>query len=48
MSGGLRRFFKLLIDSGADRNNKSTYSKKTICEHYSAETIWRICGDLFE
>lgn len=48
MTGDLRRIFKLLIDSGADQNNKSTYSKKTIREHYSTETIWRICGDLFE
>ena len=48
MTDDLRRIFKLLIDSGADRSNKSTYSKKTIHEHYYTETIWRICGDLFE
>ena len=48
MTDDLRRIFKLLIDSGAYRSNKSTYSKKTIHEHYSTETIWRICGDLLE
>lgn len=48
MTDDLRRIFKLLIDSGADLDNTSAYSKKNIREHYSAETIWRICGDLFE
>ena len=48
MTEDLRRIFKLLIDSGADRDNRSAYSKKTIREHYASETIWRICGDLFE
>ncbi len=48
MTEDLSRIFKLLIDSGADRNNRSAYSKKTIREHYCAETIWQICGDLFE
>ena len=48
MTEDLHRIFKLLIDIGADRGNKSTYSKKTIREHYAAETIWQICGDLFE
>lgn len=47
MTVDLRRIFTLLIDSGADRNNRSTYSMKTIREHYSTETIWQICGDLF-
>ena len=48
MREDLRRIFKLLIDAGADRNNVSAYSKKSIREHYECESVWRICGDLWE
>ncbi len=48
MTEDLRWIFKSLIDRGVDRDNRSAYSKKTIMEHYASETIWRICGDLFE
>ena|GEM_PF-480218 len=48
MREDLRRIFKLLIDAGADRNNVSAYSKKSIREHYESESIWQICGDLWD
>ena len=48
MREDLRRIFKLLIDAGADRNNVSAYSKKSIREHYENEPVWEICGDLWD
>lgn len=48
MREDLRRIFKLLIDAGADRNNVSAYSKKSIREHYENESVWQICGDLWD
>lgn len=47
MRHDMRRIFKLLIDAGADRNNVSAYSKKSIREHYENESVWEICGDLW-
>lgn len=47
MCEDLRRIFKLLINAGADRNNVSAYSKKSIREHYEGEPVWQICGDLW-
>lgn len=44
MCEDLRRIFKLLIDYGADINNVSLYSKKSIREHYESEPVWQICG----
>ena len=40
----LRRVFRLLIKHGADKNNTSTYSKKSIREHYENKSVWKICG----
>ena len=48
MCEDLRRIFRLLIDTGADRDNVSAYSKKSIREHYEQESVWQICGDLWE
>lgn len=42
------RIFKLLIDAGADKNNVSSYSKKSIREHYENEPVWQICGELWK
>ncbi len=47
MRDDLRRIFKLLIDAGADRNNVSAYSGKSIRAHYENEPVWKICGDLW-
>lgn len=47
MSEDLQRIFKLLIDAGADRNNVSSYSKKSIRDHYEKESVWQICGNLW-
>ncbi len=38
----------MLIDAGADKNNVSVYSKKSICEHYENESVWQICGEFWE
>ena len=34
MRHDIRRIFRLLIDAGADRENRSAYSGKTIRQHY--------------
>ena len=47
MREDLRRIFRLLIDAGADRNNVSAYSGKSIRDHYESEPVWQICGDLW-
>ncbi len=47
MREDIRRIFLLLIQAGADKNSRSSYSKKTIKEHYSTEPVWKLCGDLF-
>lgn len=47
MREDLLRVFRVLIDAGADRENRSAFSGKTIREHYEKEFAWRICGDLF-
>lgn len=44
----IRRIFQLLIDAGADRENRSTYSGKTIRQHYEGSPVWDLCGDLFD
>ena len=44
----LCRVFRLLIAHGADKNNTSTYSKKSIREHYENESVWKICGIFWE
>lgn len=49
MTQDLHRIFKLLIDAGADRNNVSAYSGKSIREHYENEPVGRsaaICGTM--
>ena len=48
MRADLRRILQLLIDTGADRENRSAFSGKTIRAHYENEPVWRICGDLFD
>ena len=47
MRDDFRRIFVLLIEAGADRENRSLYSGKTIREHHENESVWQICGDLF-
>ncbi len=47
MREDFRRIFILLIDSGADRENTSSYSKQSRRQHYEGEFIWQVCGDLF-
>ena len=41
------RIFRALIDAGADKENRSAFSGKTIREHYEMEPVWRVCGELF-
>ena len=36
-----------LIGAGADQEKRSSFSGKTIREHYETEPVWRICGTLF-
>lgn len=48
MCEDLRRIFRLLIDAGADRNNISAFSKKSIRDHYENEPVWQICGELWD
>ncbi len=48
MCEDLRRIFKLLIDAGADRDNVSAFSKKSIRQHYEHEPVWQICGGLWD
>ena len=48
MREDLRRIFKLLIAAGADRENVSAFSQKSIRQHYENEPVWQICGDLWE
>ena len=47
MRHDIRRIFRLLIDAGADRENHSAYSGKTIRQHYEGSPVWGLCGDLF-
>ena len=42
----IRRIFRLLIDAGADREDRSAYSGKTIRQHYEGSPVWELCGDL--
>lgn len=44
MTQDLRRIFSFLIENGADMNNISSFSKKSIREHYEKEPVWQICG----
>ena len=48
MRHDIHRIFQLLIDTGADRENRSTYSGKTIRQHYEGSPVWELCGDLFD
>ena len=48
MRHDIRRIFRLLIDAGADRENRSSYSGKTIRQHYEGTPVWDLCGDLFD
>ncbi len=48
MCEDIRRILKLIIDAGADKNNVSAYSKKSIREHYENESVWQICGVFWE
>ena len=43
----IRRIFRLLIDVGADREDRSAYSGKPIRQHYEGSPVWELCGDLF-
>ena len=47
MRHDIRRISRLLIDAGADRENRSAYSGKTIRQHYEGSPVWELCGDLF-
>lgn len=47
MRHDIRRIFRLLTDAGADRENRSAYSGKTIRQHYEGSPVWELCGDLF-
>ena len=47
MRHDIRRIFRLLIDAGADRENRSACSGKTIRRHYEGSPVWELCGDLF-
>lgn len=47
MKSDFRRIFQLLIDSGADRNNVSSFSKMSIKQHHENESVWQICADMF-
>lgn len=47
MREDFRRIFQLLLDAGADRENRSAFLGKTIAEHHQTEPIWQICGDLW-
>lgn len=47
MRHDIRRIFRLLIGAGADRENRSAYSGKTIRQHYEGSPVWELCGDLF-
>ena len=47
MRHGIRRISRLLIDAGADRENRSAYSGKTIRQHYEGRPVWEQCGELF-
>ena len=33
--------------AGADRENRSACSGKTIRQHYEGSPVWELCGDLF-
>ena len=48
MREDIRRILRLLIGAGADRENVSSFSKMNIRQHYENESIWRVCGDLFD
>lgn len=48
MREDIRCVLRLLIDAGADRENVSAFSQMSIRQHYENESIWRICGDLFD
>lgn len=39
MRHDIRRIFRLLIDAGADRENRSAYSGKTIRQHYEGSPM---------
>lgn len=44
MRHDIRRIFWLLIDAGADRENRSAYSGKTIRQHYEGSPVWDLFG----
>lgn len=48
MREDITRILRLLISSGADINNVSSFSKMSIRQHYEKEPVWRICGDFFD
>lgn len=48
MRHDIRRIFRLLIDAGADRENRSSYSGRTIRQHYEGSPVWELCGDMFQ
>lgn len=48
MRSDIRRTFTLLIAAGADRENRSSYSGKTIRQHYENTPAWPLCADLFD
>ena len=44
MRHGIRRISRLLIDAGADRENRSAYSGKTIRQYYEGSPVWELFG----
>lgn len=47
MREDFRRIVMLLLESGADKNSTSTFTKKNIVNTFENEYIMKICGDLF-
>lgn len=48
MTADFRRIISLLISRGADKNNRSSFLKKSIREYFSERFVWKLCGDIFE
>ena len=44
----IRRVIGFLIDSGADRNSYSSFTKKDIAGTFRDEFVWTVIGDMFE
>ena len=44
MRHDIRRIFRRLIGAGADRENRSAYSGKTIRQYYEGSPVWELFG----